>query len=310
MGFAGIIFGLFLVFSWCAYWISAFNPPWRHGDPVAVPEDGAYQGRGRQIRLWMEEMARCPGESVTIRGRDGVCLAGRYYPVNLRGPVVILFHGYRSGGLRDLCGLWRIARANGQNVLVVDQRAQGRSGGSTITFGVREHQDCLDWVQYTLARFPGRPIFLAGVSMGGATVLLAAGETLPAAVRGIVADCPYTSAREMVEKIAKDLKLPGKPVWLLVAAGALLYGHFDMRRANTLPAVEKARVPILLIHGEGDRLIPSKMTKTLARHCRSPHLLVLFPQAGHGHSCPWDMERYEKCYRDFVHLALNSRGMV
>ena len=73
-------------------------------------------------------------------------------------------------------------------MLLPDQRAHGYSGGHTITMGVKERYDARDWAVWARSHFgPEVPIFLMGVSMGAATVVLAAGLSLPDNVCGVVA---------------------------------------------------------------------------------------------------------------------------
>ena len=85
--------------------------------------------------------------------------------------------GYRGLADRDLCGGVQRCFTLGRSALVVDQRACGDSQGRVITFGLRESRDCLDWAWYLHRRFEGQvPIYLTGISMGAATVMMAAGE--------------------------------------------------------------------------------------------------------------------------------------
>ena len=80
--------------------------------------------------------------------------------------------------------------ASGCNVLYAEQRGQNNSGGQYMTFGLIERFDCLDWVNFINATDLGAlPIYLGGISMGAATVLLAAGEELPENVVCVMADC-------------------------------------------------------------------------------------------------------------------------
>ena len=158
----------------------------------------------------IRQMDEIPYEAVTISAQDGTKLAVRYYHVRDGAPLQIQLHGYRGTALRDFCGGNKLARESGQNTLVVDQRAHGKSGGTTITFGIRERLDCLCWVEYASQRFGSDiPVFLSGVSMGAATVLMASELELPANVVGIIADCPYSSPEAIIRKVCQqDMHLP------------------------------------------------------------------------------------------------------
>ena len=174
-----------------------------------------------------DALARDMFKAVHITAQDGTPLAARYYHHADGAPLAIIFHGYRGYAERDGLGGYTLCTALGYNVLLPDQRAHGYSGGHTITMGVKERYDARDWTVWARSRFgPEVPIFLMGVSMGAATVLLAAGLNLPDNVCGIVADCGYTSPREITRKCLPEY-LPGMPLELKTGAvipGVMLTG--------------------------------------------------------------------------------------
>ena len=130
--------------------------------------------RSKTDRLY-HEMQAVPFEDVWITADDGIRLHGLYHHIDDAAPLQIQFHGYRGSAFRDFCGGHKLARECGHNTLVVDQRAHGKSDGSTISFGIRERHDCLCWLRYAVERFgKDKSVFLSGVSMGAATVLMAA----------------------------------------------------------------------------------------------------------------------------------------
>ena len=121
-----------------------------------------------------DALARDMFKAVHITAQDGTPLAARYYHHADGAPLAIIFHGYRGYAERDGLGGYTLCTALGYNVLLPDQRAHGYSGGHTITMGVKERYDARDWTVWARSRFgPEVPIFLMGVSMGAATVLLA-----------------------------------------------------------------------------------------------------------------------------------------
>ena len=246
----------------------------------------------------IDEMRAIPFETVYITSFDGLNLAGRYYHVKDGAPVHIQFHGYKGWAYRDFCGGNKLARERGCNTLVVDQRAHGMSEGNTISMGINERFDCLSWINYICERF-GRDvkIVISGVSMGATTVLMAAGLGLPENVIGIIADCPYSSPKEIIMKVCSDMKLPARLMYPFVRLGAKLYGHFDLEVADAAEAVCHAKVPILLIHGEDDRFVPCSMSQKIFERFKEANpdgnmLLETFPGAGHGISFMEDEVRY------------------
>lgn len=83
-----------------------------------------------------------------------------------------------------------------------------------MTMGLKEERDCEEWIRYAINRFgTDCRIALAGVSMGGSVVLMASGAELPDNVKCILADSPYSSAREQFESLLRALKLPAKPCY-------------------------------------------------------------------------------------------------
>ncbi len=266
-------------------------------DPVASTPRHFYA----VIKEDCQALAALPFEEVSITSFDGLRLRGRYYPgVTPDAPLHIQFHGYRSPAIRDFCGGHKLARQRGHAVLLVDQRGHGQSDGHSLTFGVKERFDCRDWAEYAAARWPGVPILLSGISMGAATVLMATELTLPAAVAGVIADCPYASPLAIVNHVCRWQHYPG---WLLmpfVHLGARLFGGFSLVEQGAVTAVPHAQVPILLIHGEADAFVPCDMGRAIAAAGGERVTLHTFPEAGHGGSYTVDTLRYEAALDNFL----------
>ena len=273
-------------------------------DIYAIPPGKQYEAVADQILELIHEVNQLSYELVSITSRDGLHLVGRYYHFKDDAPVQILFHGYRSNGKREFSGNNRLAMNLGFNVIVVDERAHGKSGGHTITFGIKERYDCLDWAEYAAKRFgPNIPIVLAGVSMGAATVLMASSLPLPSNVLAIVADCPYSSPGEIIRKVSADAKLPPYLAYPFVVVGALLFGKFKLWETSAVEAVKQTRIPILLIHGDDDRFVPCEMSEKIYAACTGTAELVVFPGAGHALSYLTDPMLYERSVRDFLKLC-------
>ena len=132
-----------------------------------------------------------PKQDVTIRAGDGITLFGSFIPAEGEAVrTVLLAHGYHSSPDKDFSGIMQFYHENGCNLLAIEERSHMRSGGTYITMGVRESEDVKRWCEY-LNRERGAdsmPLYLHGVSMGAATVMMAQGEDLPPNVAGIIAD--------------------------------------------------------------------------------------------------------------------------
>ena len=253
------------------------------------------------------ELERRPFESVTIRSRDGLTLHGRYYRnSDDESRMEILFHGWRSNALRDGCGGAKIAQDAGYNLLIVDQRAHGLSDGNTITFGIKEKYDCLDWVNYAVERFGADVrILLGGVSMGGATVLMASSLSLPPNVVGITADCAYSSPEAIIRKVCRDMGIPDRIGYPFVAMSARILGGFSLKDGGAVEAVKHNKLPMMLMHGENDRFVPFSMSQEIISSITSEKRFLPIPDAGHGLAYFYHTEYYTKELSAFKVDCLN-----
>ena len=263
-----------------------------------TPQMNAMKSR---ILAMVEEVSRIPYEEVFIESFDGLKLRGRYFQSREGAPLLICFHGYRGTPVRDFSGGTKAYLDLGYNLLMAEQRAHCGSEGNTISFGVNERRDAHSWSHYAQERFGADyPLALCGISMGAATVLLAAGLTLPESVRGIIADCPYTSAEAIIKKVCRGGHLPAGLLYPLIEKSARTYGHFELSEADVTAAVKRCTVPVLLIHGEADRFVPCKMSRELAAANPSVITLMTFPEAGHGLSFLMDRPRYVAAVTEFL----------
>ena len=305
--FAGLLL-LAVLIAWYSYRTAFYSPEKRKEDYYAIPKGEQYEKERQRMLSLIREMDAIPYETVSVSARDGTILSARYYHVRDGAPLQIQFHGYRGTALRDFCGGNKLARESGQNTLVVDQRAHGKSGGTTITFGIRERLDCLCWAEYANQRFGSdTPVFLSGVSMGAATVLMASELELPANVVGIIADCPYSSPEAIIRKVCReDMHLSPALAKPFVQLGARLFGHFYLKESSAVQAVRNTNIPILLLHGEDDRFVPCDMSREIFDTCKGDKTRITFPGAGHGLSYIVDTERYSETVSRFVSQCLQK----
>lgn len=276
-----------------------------YADPLASPYEYGADPQAVRCRPVLDgaiaEFEAAAYEPVTIRSHDGLTLAGRYYHVADGAPLEIQCHGYKGNATRDFCGSWKIAREAGRNVLLIDQRCHGHSQGHTITFGILERQDCVDWIRYANGRFGSVPIVLSGVSMGAATVLMAAGMDLPENVRAVIADCPFDAPANIIRTVLKrDMGMPEKLLYPLIRLGGRLYGGFDLEADSPLAAVKRAKVPILLIHGDDDRFVPYEMSCRLHEAAPERTELCTIHGAGHALNYVTAPEAYSRAVRAFT----------
>ena len=199
---AVIAAAVFLI-AYICYRMAFLSQP---GEVSEFPEGEIYKPYYPAMAQWARETKALPQERVSIKSFDGLTLYGTFYEFAPGAPVELMFHGYRGSAQRDLSGGVQRCFKLGRSCLLVDQRASGESEGKVITFGIREHKDCLAWVDFLVEKFGSDvSIILTGVSMGAATVLMAAGHPLPENVLGVLADCSYSSPKEIIQKVIGDM---------------------------------------------------------------------------------------------------------
>lgn len=269
-------------------------------EDFGIPKGDIYDEFHDEIVAWIKMTRGMDCENFSIKSHDGLTLRARYFECNPDGPVELLFHGYHGNSERDLSGGVERCFALGRNAVIIDQRGCGESDGRVITFGIREHLDCVAWANFAAERFgKDKKIILTGVSMGAATVMMAAAKPLPENVVCVLADCGYTSPKEIICKVLRDIGLPTKIFYPLIRFGAILYGRFDIESYSPEEAMKKCSIPMLFIHGDTDGFVPSYMSERLHEICTSEKKSIrLISSAGHGLAYPKDKEGYLEFLRE------------
>ncbi len=300
---AAIAAFLVLLTAFICYMKVFYAPPFKKPaeDEYEIPEGEIYEVFRDEMVGWVKEVRSMNGEHISIKSFDGLILSGMYYEYEKGAITELLFHGYQGYAERDLSGGVHRCFALGRNALIIDQRAHGESDGMTITFGINEAKDCLAWIDYAVKRFgEDSKLIITGVSMGAATVMLAAGKKLPENVVCVLADCGYTSAEEIIKKVIDEMGLPSNILYPFVKLGAKLFGNFDPDENSPLEAMKKSKVPVIFIHGDDDAFVPCDMSRRLYEACASEKKkLVTVKGAGHGLAFPVDKELYLSSLREF-----------
>ena len=243
-------------------------------------------------------------EKIIITASDGVRLVGYFYERKKNAPIVIFFHGLWSTGFVNGKPIYRITEKHNWNLLLATLRAHGESGGNVSTLGVLEKYDCRDWVNWVVSEYGEQtPIFLMGISMGGAVALMSSDLGLPESVCGIIDDAGFTSPLEMIkidskEKLRFELLTDLFP--RIVNAGTKIWGRFDLKEANACAAVSKTSVPVLIIHGDKDKKAPVSMAYKIYDSCKSERELYIVSEAGHTGCYRTDPEKYKMIVSEFI----------
>lgn len=270
-------------------------------DPYRGLASEYLEGMRDVIRMQIDELSTHPCEEIACKSYDRLRLFGRFFKGGDSSPVVIMFHGYRGSSDTELSGAALLMLSHGLNVIVADQRAHGRSTGGTVSFGVKERRDVKSWTEYVKERFGGeKEIFLYGISMGGATALMASELLSDSRVCGIVADCPFSSPKEIIERVMQNRGLNPKRVYPVVYLAALVFARFRLDASTAERAVKNTDIPILLIHGKSDGFVPPEMSEKIKDAAASDTELFLVEGAGHGASFATAKEGYVFTVLSFI----------
>ncbi len=242
-------------------------------------------------------------DSVSFTSEDGVDLKGWLikppHP-HSPAPAIIICHGV-GANKSDFTGLAVSLARSGYYVMLFDFRAHGESGGSRSSLGYHEQKDVLAALAFLQKRpgiNPGR-IGIYGFSMGASTAILAASRTH--AFAAIVADSAFTSLKDMAGSVISGFyHLPSFPFLHLAMLGYDLYFQTSIDRIAPVKEIGKlAPVPVLIIAGEGDPLIPAENGRKIFSAARDPKELWIIPVTNHGATLAAAGSEYEKRVGEF-----------
>ncbi len=244
-----------------------------------------------------------------IQSEDGLTLHGLWIPaVNAKGTIVLV-HGYRSTYLVDFAAAFEYYHDLGLNLLVPDQRSHGKSQGRFITFGVKESGDIARWIAYHNQYLSDCEIILNGLSMGASTVLYLADQRLPENVKGIIADCGFTSPKEILASVYRSvIRLPAGPTLWAANIFTRLFAGFGLEDKDTRRCLSNSKLPVLLFHGRDDDFVPCRMSEEGYAACTGEKELYLVKGAKHGVSFLVDAEGYTKKVIAFLQQNLSLYG--
>ncbi|MBO5577924.1 MAG: alpha/beta hydrolase [Bacilli bacterium] len=251
------------------------------------------------VHMMVKRMVEYPHEDAYIASCDHLKLHARIYKNN-SDTVVIMFHGYRGTPCRDFSGGAYDMIQLGYNVILVDERGHKESKGHSITFGVKEKRDAKSWIEYAKKTFgEDKRIVLVGISMGGATVLLAS-DLLKEGDK-VIADCPYTTPKEVISStLQNNLKMNPKIFYPIANLVSIIFGHANLNKDDAEEHVKNSKAKIMIIHGEEDTLVPYKFSKRIADLHKDKVRYELFPKAEHGISYMVDNARYKRIIGEFL----------
>ena len=206
----------------------------------------------------MNIFSMLPYYKVSIPSLDGLKLYGKYYKNGDSKKTLVFFHGYHADPLNNVNTPGLKFLKDGYNLLLITERAHGMSEGKYITFGVKESEDALLWLDFLNKEYKPEEIVIWGVSMGCATVEMVS-DRLPSNVKALILDCGFTGAYEEVYySIQRRLKIKPRLTMVFMSLFAKIHG-FTLEKSKAKNALRNCHIPSFFIHGKNDLLVPLSM---------------------------------------------------
>ena len=252
-------------------------------------------------------------EAITIKSHDGYTLSGTFIPnPEPTAKTIVFLHGFmenRTVGLNYL----NLYMQSGFNMLLIDSRNHGQSGGDSVTWGNLEKYDLEQWISCLNQRIPSGTIGVHGISMGAATALMHAElNESNKRVAFYVADSAYSDFETLVElqvnrfATSSNLEIPK---FLLQYTNVVSYLHSrsTLRQASPLRAVRNVTTPVLYIHGDADELVPAHMSLELQKATKGPSEVAIFKSSTHGSAIFDNQKGYKEIVQNFIQ-AVEAQG--
>ncbi len=245
----------------------------------AIPTRDYYIPYTKEILAAIAELSALSPQEVSVISNDGAVLRGSYISGGFQ-QTAILLHGFRANPAESLAVAGKALYERRFNLLLIDQRAHGRSGGKHSLLGLKEQDDVLAWVNWATQSTNAKKLLLYGMSMGGAAIAYAS-DRLPAdTVGAMVLDCGFTSPYDHLREDARKWHLPGRLLMPLFALYAKLLFHVDLRQ-KTGDTLARTTVPAVFLHGTADRGVRIAQGMKNFRRCASEKLWLPVADADH-----------------------------
>lgn len=248
-------------------------------------------------------------EDLTLKSVDGLTMKAWFVPAESKR-FVICVHGYRCNGPDEFSHMFPFYNEKlGYNYLLPDLTGHGRSEGGYACFGATDAKNILLWIDYLINRFgEDIEIILHGISMGAATVMNVNEMSPPDQVKLVIEDCGFTSTAEEMNNTLKDMIGFGcMPLVYLGSLFAKIKAGYFFSESNPLKNMNKAKNPMLFIHGEADTYVPFEYGKRLYDACPVEKDFMWVPDTVHAFSYYNAKEEYEQKVTDFIKKHLDEK---
>lgn len=274
-----------------------FPPFGRHTPAKQIIESG---------KTWMNSH---PHQILNVVNDEGLRLVAHYFTCENADRILLMVHGWRGSWDYEFAPFAKWFFEHNCNLLIVEQRGQGSSGGNHLYMGLKEANDVVTWVN-AVRPLNERclPLYLFGMSMGCTSVLRALPMLSSKHITGIIADCGYTNPYRVIRRFAWErFHIPEHPVLDSVRHMGIRRLGIDLKDTPTDIVIANCTTPILFIHGENDRFAPYEDTVRMHLKYSGPKAFLSVPNAGHCMSYIVDPEVYTNTvYRFFMSTENND----
>ena len=296
-----VLGALLIIFFLTLYFIYRYifhSPRKGQNNDFRIEPSLDYQGTKEYLKELITKLRAVPYEDLWIKSYDGLKLHGLFYRNDNSNTFILMFNGYRGTARSNFSGSAIDAMNLNMNVVLCEQRAHGISDGHSITFGRKEQYDVLSWINFVKEKWGNSiKITIVGISMGGATVLMAS-DKIDRSIN-VIADCPYSTEKDVIKHTMIKMGLPANFFWPFAYLSAIVFCHARLKDDAKIN-VTNSKNQILIIHGTGDSIVPHPMSERVYEGNENHVRYEKFEGAEHALSYLREPERYEKLIKDFL----------
>lgn len=247
---------------------------------------GTFKLTSKESTIWFNNSNY---KEINIKSFDNKKLHA-YEIKNRLNTWIIIVHGYTNNALEMLDVAYNFYN-KGYSILLIDQRAHGKSDGIYSTHGFYERKDMLSWINYINQKKKAK-IILYGISMGGTVLMRTVGENIPKNVICAIEDCGFISNYEQFYNQLKFLGfLPGPIISSFNIFSSLFFG-FNIYKYDPVDVLSKGKIPFMFIHGSKDKLVPPKNAYDAYNMYKGKKKLLIIDNAKHMQSSVIDSKKY------------------